>query len=229
MENYSDFYTRIELINRNSVLSKEFNTNKSLEFKVNDSQFIPFYGDTTVFMINDSIKNKLETITEELYKNTSGYFSEKLDPSTFHITLHDLCNNNDYFNIRDEMTSNESKLLSLIDSEGIQDDKIRFVSGKIINMVNTSLVYTVIPKNEHEYKKIANLYELVDKVKELPYFFTPHITLYYFSTRNKNENERKILNKYNSEKFEFEVYISDLFYQRFTDMKSYISIFPFIK
>ena len=61
--------------------------------KVNhDGKFLPFYGNTVVFLLEDRTKEILSTLQSQLYKAAGKMLSQPLHPDTFHMTLHDLVN-----------------------------------------------------------------------------------------------------------------------------------------
>ena len=99
----------------------------------------------------------------------------------------------------------------------------------IFNMVNTSLVLGLYPVNEEEYAKLMVLYDSIDKIKSLPYPFTPHITLAYYNRFGFSENSKRkletVVNSLNKESFLIELNTDNLYYQKFTNMNNYINIF----
>lgn len=71
----------------------DFSTNPNLRMKVDETgRFLPFYGNTTVFLLDEETKTKLQQLQQELYHHAGWMLSQPLDPSTFHMTLHDLVN-----------------------------------------------------------------------------------------------------------------------------------------
>ncbi len=83
----------------------------------------------------------------------------------------------------------------------------------------------------HDLNKLIMLYDKFESVIVLPYPFTPHITLGYFSYANhKAEDIKKLyelLKKLNKRTFHFSISTNDLFYQKFTNMNNYESLFKF--
>ena len=98
-------------------------------------------------------------------------------------------------------------------------------------MVNTSLVLGLIPETEEDFNKLIMLYDKFESVIVLPYPFTPHITLGYFSYENHKEEDIKklyeLLKKLNKRTIHFSISTNDLFYQKFTNMNNYESLFKF--
>lgn len=58
----------------------------------NKGAFLPFYGNTVVFDLDEAAKKALLSLQEELYKNAGWMLSQRIDPAAFHMTLHDLVN-----------------------------------------------------------------------------------------------------------------------------------------
>ena len=235
METFSDFVKRVsEFENENfSFNTNEILDNQSLKFKVRtDNSFKEFYGDTVVFDLPSNIKLHIEKIVNDLYSNCSSLFAERLITNTFHMTLHDLNNNIDLDKVSSDCFISELKCYEIAKSKSIISDTINLKSNFIFNMVNTSLVMGLIPETEDDFYKLQKLYEHFESVKKLPYPFTPHITLGYFSYNNHKKEQIDILfdliKKYNHDTLHFSINTKDLYYQKFTSMNNYHSIFNFL-
>lgn len=236
LESYNDFLERVNKfeIRELSFYSNTFNPNTSLNDKFyTDKTFKKFYGDTVVFDLDTKQKNKISDIVEYLYAEVPDCFCQKLNSDTFHMTLHDLSNSCSLGNISDDLFLNEIRLLQKLKKEKIKNETIKMKSNYIINMMNTSLVLALNPINEEEYNKLFELYNLVDTVKNLPYPFTPHITLSYFNPNGFSKfNMNKLIctvNEINKKTLEFDISTNRLFYQKFTDMNTYINIFKLLQ
>ncbi|MBQ5472792.1 MAG: hypothetical protein IIT58_12440 [Treponema sp.] len=234
METFIKFKKRIsEFENDNfSFNTSEICQNQSLRNKVNeDKSFKPFYGDTIVFDLSTNIKLQIEKIVDQLYLNCGSLFAERLKTNTFHMTLHDLNNNTDLSIISSDCFLSELKCFEIAKSTSINTDKINLKSNFIFNMVNTSLVLGLIPETEEDFNKLIMLYDKFESVIVLPYPFTPHITLGYFSYENHKEEDIKklyeLLKKLNKRTIHFSISTNDLFYQKFTNMNNYESLFKF--
>ena len=71
----------------------DFSTNPNLTKKIDRTgAFLPFYGNTVVFDLSSGTKQVLQDTQEELYEAAGWMLAQKLNPSTFHMTLHDLVN-----------------------------------------------------------------------------------------------------------------------------------------
>lgn len=229
METYQDFLDRINSFEKKKIYlgEQDFKVNQSLAQKVGkDNKFKNFYGDTVVFVLDDSVKKRLAEIVDILYNAAPQCFCERLDCNFYHITLHDLSNSLSLQAVSDEMSVNELKIKEI--AKNIRDDiKIRFKSNYIFNMVGTSLVLGLYPAEERDYKKLTEIYSLFDGVKKLNYPFTPHITLAYFNINGCDlhcaKKLEKAVNKLNK-KFETELTVDTLHYQKFENMNSYEDI-----
>lgn len=230
METYNEFLDRINSFEKKELYlgDDDFKGNVSIALKVDKKNcFQPFYGDTVVFNLDDTTKEKLEGIVDSIYAVASECFCERLVSNTFHMTLHDLSNSPVLEDIAVELFENELKAAKK--AEKIAEQKIKMRSKYIFNMVNTSLVLGLYPINEEEYNKLMELYALFDDVKRLAYPLTPHITLGYYSINGFSvESARKLENivqELNAKVMEIELDTKELFYQKFVSMNEYINIF----
>lgn len=230
MEKYIDFINRISYQKPKLIISDEFIPSKNLFDKVNsDNVFKPFYGDTVVFKLNNLSKTKVSKIIDRLYKTVPECFCERLDYSTLHMTLHDLCASPSQREAEILSRDNEKKLKHLFKEQSFKSLKIRMKTNYIVNMIDISLVLALIPVDENEWNKLSLLYSIVDEVKKCDYpFLTSHITLAYYNRNGFNfssaEKLRELSNELNKESFIIELNTEELFYQHFTDMNSYDDI-----
>lgn len=229
MENYNEFLERISIFEKKNIQLGEgyFHVSNSVSMKLNeDNRFRPFYGDTVVFDLEQSVKDYLSRLVNRLYDTVPQCFSERINPDTFHLTLHDLSNSSHLKDIEYEMNDNKRKVLEI--SKEICFDSIMLKSNYIINMVNTSLVLCLVPSSHEDYNKLMELYSLFDQVVPLPYLFTPHITLAYYSYSGFDEESKRklegIVNELNEDCFEVKLKSENLWYQRFISMNEYYSV-----
>lgn len=195
------------------------------------NHFNPFYGDTIVFDLSFDVKRRVFQIINELYYNAPECFSEKLNWTTIHLTLHDLSNSPYIMNVLEQMNQNQKKIEQLRADGKILPSKIRMETNFLCNMNHTSMVLAARPVDEENYKKIMSLYYIFDEVRELDYYFTPHITLGYYNRHGFGVESvcklEQIVNKLNSE-YVFEFDLDVLLYERFMSMNwyaTYISLF----
>lgn len=236
METYQAFLDRINSFEwkKWSFAPGDFNVNPSLAKKVQpDNSFRPFYGDTVVFNLSDSIKEQLTGLLDKLYSEVPECFCERLINHTFHMTLHDLSNSEIFSEIAEDLVKNQEKVQKL--KNKIKTfDTIKMCSKCMFNMVNTSLVLGLYPASEEEHKKLMTLYEVFNAVKELPYPLTPHITLAYYNVHGFSEASARKLEELayqlNNSELETDMEIvleaKELYYQHFESMNHYTNVLP---
>lgn len=232
MESYEQFLERI-----NSFEKLDFSLNEeifipdfSIYSKVNtNNEFCRFYGDTTVFDLDYKSKVKISKMIEILYSKVPECFCEKRLTDTLHMTLHDLSNSNSKKEIESEMKNNLIKLKEVLKKKPVLEKKIKMRTNFITDFRHVNLVLALCPINEEEYKKLMNIRSKIDKVKELDYKFTPHVTLAYFNSTGFGVASVKKLVKAvrelnSKENFDIELNTENLYYQRFNNMNSYNNI-----
>lgn len=232
METYQEFLDRIDSFEKREINygSKLFKGNPAITQKVGkDNAFRNFYGDTIVFTLDDSIKQKLEEYVELLYQSAPECFCEKLVSHTFHVTLHDLSNAPVLRDVAEELFENELKVIKKMgEIQKLGKDIIKMKSKYIFNMVDTSLVLGLYPADESEYRRLMDLYSLFDTVKELSYPFTPHITLAYYNVNGFDSqaarNLESAVNLLNKNEIEINLNMNHLCYQKFKSMNDYVDI-----
>lgn len=239
-ESFESFANRIFSFEKSdfSFGSDVFVPNISVKNKVDvDRSFKFFIGDTVVFELKDEDKKILyDRYIKPFYEEVPECFAKKLREETLHMTLHDL---NATDNIVDagvlgEMFKTELEINTLINRLGLKPYTIRMSTTCVFNMVNTSIVLGLIPKSEEDYEMLIYLYRHIDNtICELPYPFTPHITLAYFNQDTFGGETLKrvecIVNSLNKAKYTIELSTERLFYQKFISMNEYFNILPFVK
>ncbi len=236
METFKEFSDRINSFQKKELNlgGNDFTVSPSVAHKVNaDNTFKDFYGDTVVFDLDADAKAELTEYTDLLYSAAPQCFCERLIPHTFHVTLHDLSNSTTLSEIAEQVFCNELKIMQIkSDLQKFNPAKIKLKSTCVFNMVNTSLVLGLCPATENDYNVIMGLYSIIDGVKQLPYPFTPHITLAYYNANGFSASAAKslenIVNKINS-KINIELSLTDLYYQKFTNMNNYVDIVNLLK
>ena len=215
-----------------------FCPNGSITNKVeSNGAFSLFVGDTVVFNLDQTQKKVVfEKYIEPLYKVAPYCFAEKLREQTLHMTLHDL-NATRLFGCDHDtmcsMFSTEIEIYRLIEWLKTEPQTINMVTTCAFNMVNTSMVLGLRPKTEEDYEKLMHCYCYIERIKSLPYLFTPHITLAYFNRYSFDSYEirriEEVINHVNQDSLEIPLSTESLFYQKFTGMNTYFDILPFVK
>jgi len=203
----------------------DFPTNPNLTKKVGtEGNFLPFYGNTTVFLLNEEVKQQLQSLQEELYAKAGWMLSQKLDPATFHMTLHDLANapeQNEDLTYR--MADAAQKATALLRQwEG--QPPLRMRTTCLFNMVSTSIVLGLAPADADSWNRLSAMYEAMEDVVRLGYAMTPHITMAYYRPGIYSQEALWLLrNALHAVDIELELRIEDLVYQTFTDMNHYMT------
>ena len=159
----------------------DFVTNPNLLKKVSsDGRFLPYRGNTAVFLLSDSDHKKLEELQDGLYSVASELLAERLCPNTFHLTLHDLANGTPGQPCLDDrmqsVACQAQQLLRRLQIPGI----LRLRATWLFNMVNTSIVLGFAPADGETAHLLDDLYLAFEEIVPLGYAMTPHITLAYF-------------------------------------------------
>lgn len=236
METYKEFLDRINSFEKlNFSLDEEyFIPDPSIYTKVNaNNEFREFYGDTTVFDLNDDIKEKISNIIKRLYDEVPECFCEKRVTDTLHMTMHDLSNSISKSEIEDEMKNHLIKLKEVLKETPILEQKIKMKTNFITDFGHVNLALALCPINEEEYNKLMNIYSIINKVKTLDYGFKPHVTLAYFNSKGFEVDSVKKLVKVVRElnaKDDFEVILDtkQLVYQTFSDMNNYKNVYKLV-
>lgn len=237
MESYQQFLDRINSFEKLDFSLEEeyFIPDPSIYSKVNaNNEFRDFYGDTTVFDLDDKTKFRISKIIETLYSEVPKCFCEKRVTDTLHMTMHDLTSSNSKSEIEEELKNNLLNLERVLKETPILEQKIKMRTNFITDFGHVNLVLALCPINEEEDIKLMKIRSIIDKVKKLDYEFTPHVTLAYFNSKGFDvELVKKLVRtvrKLNQEEnFEVELDTNNLFYQRFTNMNSYKNIFSLVR
>ena len=161
-----------------SLPADGFVTNPNLTQKVDgDGNFLPFRGNTAVFLLKDGEKEGLAALREELYAAAPEMLSARLGTETFHMTLHDLVNGSGA--TEENMARTEGKAKRIL-KEFSGEDPIPMRGTWTFNMVNTSIVLGLEPETAEGAERLSAMYRALESAVPLGYALTPHITLAYF-------------------------------------------------
>lgn len=203
----------------------DFSTNPNLTKKVNpEGQFLPFFGNTVVFDLDSNAKEHLHSLQDELYRNVGWMLSQKLDLSTFHMTLHDLVNGPELTEeLKARMAEAEAKVKNLLE-QWRNLPPLHMKATWLFNMVNTSIVLGMVPANEESWYRLDEMYTALESVEHLGYALTPHITMAYFKPGIWSQYDMNYLRQtLHPVELEVELQMEDLHYQVFQDMNHYES------
>ena len=174
-------HTLDDYICRSIDPSKPFLTNPNLGKKVDlNGAFLPFIGNTVVYDLDAEVKQHLTALQDELYACGAAVLSQRLDPSTFHMTLHDLVNGQP----DDGDVSERMALIVPAVRKILYDLKshapISMQATWMFNMVSTSIVLGLKPADADSHSRLDAMYCRLEEVLPLGYPLCPHITLAYF-------------------------------------------------
>ena len=206
--------------------SDPFTTNPSLTKKVDhNGAFLPFVGNTVVYDLDDRVKAQLTALQDELYAVASDVLSCRLDPSTFHMTLHDLVNGSaGEYGIRERMESITPVVRQIL-REWNNHAPIHMKSTWMFNMVNTSIVLGLKPADADSYSRLDAMYCKLDEVLTLGYPLCPHITLAYFRPGQYSPSQIEgLCGSLRAVELDIELKAENLKLQNFDHMNHYYSI-----
>ncbi len=219
-------HTLDDYICRSIDPSKPFFTNSNLTKKIDmDGASLPFVGNTVVYDLDDHTKAKLTALQDALYEKVAEILSQRLDPSTFHMTLHDLVNGRaEEYGIRTKMESIVPAVQQIL-SEWTCHEPIRMNTTWMFNMVNTSIVLGLKPADEKSFSRLDAMYCRLEEVLLLGYPLCPHITLAYFRPGQYSAQQMESLcESLRSVNFEIELKAQNLMLQNFDHMNHYYAI-----
>lgn len=203
----------------------EFETSPNLLKKVSpDREFLSFYGNTVVFLLEDRTKEILSALQSQLYMEAGEMRSQPLHPDTFHMTLHDLVNGTeptaDLCRKMEETKQQTEFLLAPWRAQSL----LRMKATWLFNMVNTSIVLGLAPADEETAFHLDALHTAMESIVSLEYGLTPHITMAYFRPcRYSPEQLQPLRNALRPIELELELRTDQLAHQTLTDMNHYQS------
>lgn len=201
----------------------DFSTNPKLTKKANQTgAFLPFYGNTVVFDLDNNTKLALQGLQEKLYRSAGWMLAQKLDPSTFHMTLHDLVNGPERSDaLLQSMEEAKKKALPML-AQWHGQVTLRMKTTWLFNMVNTSIVLGLAPEEEDTWHRLDEMYTALESVVPLGYALTLHITMAYFKPGTYTQYDLNCLRPaLHPVGLEVTLSLEDLSYQEFWDMNHY--------
>ena len=208
---------------RSLPMQSDFRTNTNLREKVNEQgNFLPFCGNTVVFDLDEATKKALLSLQEELYRSAGWMLSQKLDPATFHMTLHDLVNGSEGSDaLLHPMEEAKKKAMPML-AQWRGQAPLRMKTTWLFNMVNTSIVLGLAPADEDSWQRLDAMYTALESVVPLGYALTPHITMAYFKPGTYTQYDLNCLRPaLHPVGLEVALSLEDLSYQEFWDMNHY--------
>lgn len=210
----------------NSLPEDRLTTAQGLRAKVDDAgAFLPFEGNTVVFLLSDEEKAALSVLQDSLYAAASHLLAQRLSPDTFHMTLHDLANGSPDEKTQAWMQATEpiaKRILEDIKAEDLPPIAVR--GTWMFNMVNTSIVLGLAPEDSEGEVRLHRMYEALHAAVPLSYALTPHITLAYFKPGSYSGEELEALRSaLKPADISVKLDMNKLVLQHFGDMNHYIA------
>lgn len=203
----------------------EFTTNNNLRMKVDDQgNLLPYYGNTTVFLLDDQTKSALKALQNRLYAAAGQMLAQPLSPATFHMTLHDLVNGPEWTEeLAGALGRTEGPARAMVRRwKALPPLKMR--ATWLFNMVSTSIVLGLEPADGESYGQLDRLYGELEQLVPLGYALTPHITLAYFRPGTYSREEvSRLRQALGPVELEVELRMETLVYQIFHDMNHYLT------
>ena len=211
----------------NSLPEGKLTTSLGLRAKVDDAgAFLPFEGNTVVFLLSDEEKAALSVLQDSLYATASHLLAQRLSPDTFHMTLHDLANGAPDEKTQTWMQATEpiaKRILEDIKAEDLPPIATR--GTWMFNMVNTSIVLGLAPEDSEGEVRLHRMYEALHAAVPLSYALTPHITLAYFKPGSYSGEELEALRSaLKPADISIKLDMNKLVLQHFGDMNHYFAL-----
>lgn len=205
-----------------------FRTAGSLPDKVDgDGMLKPFFGETTVFLLPDGLKDALMEEQQRLYEAAGDMLCvQRLSRESLHMTLHDLWNEGEREKRPAPGYSHEQICRTLDGMRRDYPEGVRLRAVTTMNMVNTSVVMGLVPASEPDGWALGDMYSRLNELHPLLYGLTPHITLAYYRPGVYTEDDwSKLKAAFEVAGYTFYLSTRDLVFQRFYDMERYETIY----
>lgn len=187
-------------------------------------QLLPFYGDTVIFTLPREMIRWLKGVQDDLYAACGSYLCQRLEPDTFHITLHDLQNSPDGW--PSGLPGNQKRVMTMLGAarETLPPEVI-VRSNCVFSMAGTSVVMGFEPAQDSDCRVLMSLYEAFQQIRPLGYPLTLHATLAYYRPGAYDSLEvaliRDALQQLGRERREWRLRLSELQYAVFDSMNHY--------
>lgn len=214
-----------DYIRRSLPEDGDFGTNRNLEKKVDESgKLLPFRGNTTVFLLDEKTKLQLLRLQQELYDGAGEMLAQRLNPDTFHMTLHDLINGPAGEPGLDARMAQAEEMARPLLAQWRDQTPLTMHATWMFNMVSTSIVLGLAPADGDSWQRLDAMYMQLEKVVPLGYGLSPHITLAYFRPGVYSQQELQGLRKtLRPVDMEIQLRMTDLVFQNFEDMNHYVT------
>lgn len=179
-----------DYITRSMPVGCDFTTNPNLTKKVDYfGKILPYKGNTSVFLLDDETKSKLNALQASLYRAAPDMLADMLRTDSFHMTLHDLVNGMPgQPGLEDRMAEAEELARPLI-ARWRNDGPLSMKATQLFNMVNTSIVLGLAPADDESRRRLSDMHARLESVTALGYALTSHITMAYFKPGTYNPEQ----------------------------------------
>ena len=225
METLTEFLTRVDSFQRDSL--RDTLTTKPLlvEKVAPDGRLRPFFGNTMIFDLPEDIQLQIGRMQLILHHRCGDMLAEPLAPATLHMTLHDLLNGVDEAALAEPVQQTGLQAKAILDElrhAGIPP--IHLTSTCAFNMTNGSVALGFAPDTEQDCAAIMGMHARFQDVVALNYPLTPHVTLAYYKPGSYDTAAlAEALREINTlPKVRIGVETTCLHYYRFTGMNTYI-------
>ena len=168
----------------------DFVTPAGLKSKIGtNGEILPYEGNTTVFLLDEEIKDLAKDLQEALYRVTPGLLAEPLVKESFHMTLHSLVDGwPGEPGLPEKMDRAEAQAREIMGTF-LDQQPLHMKTTWVFNMAHTSIVLGLRPGDPETERHLDDLYMALEPVRPLGYAMTPHITLAYFRPGTYTQEE----------------------------------------
>jgi len=210
----------------------QWNVPRSLTGKVSGSgALLPFWGDTITIPIAARDTLFLSLLQSKLYQNIGDMLAEPLLAKHFHITLHDLSSGSSEIDLHRAMEKNRDCCRDIFREtssylyENPDCINVSVNAERIFPCCNISLILSLLPDKERDYRIIMNLYNLFDDVVFLDCRLRLHVTIAYFKpdvfSREQIDRMLETLSEMEELGKSIPLDMKKVAYQHYTSMNSY--------
>ncbi len=230
-ESVERFCRRLDSYSRDSLRADcELNTSAGLRDKVEPSGALrPFAGNTVVFELPEETRDAIGRMQARLLAACGGLLAGRLDPQTFHVTLHDLCAGPPSGELEQRVRDTQGAALERVRAIARAGGAVEMRSTVAFQLACTSIVVGFVPVDERGCRKLGEWYDAFQDVVLLERPLTPHVTLAYFRPETlcaESVNRlRAVLEQINAgPPLRVRLEAARLRYQVFSDMNHYRSV-----
>ncbi|OQY10468.1 MAG: hypothetical protein B6I29_01325 [Marinitoga sp. 4572_148] len=227
--NYVNFQKEINKNSRTSLINN-WKVTEGISKKVDSKgYYLEFIGNTTLIFLNSKEIAMVRKIQQQLYSQIGELLATPLNPDTFHVTIHDLCNPYTSKDVYSCMTNTEEKIKKLFNStlKKYINITIKLESIGLFNG-NSAIGIQFIPSTKKDFDSLIDTYNIIDTVFPLNSTLIPHVTLGYYKPINYSIEERKRIVKAIEDiksNISLNLFIKNLSLQKFFSMNEYKEVF----